>query len=69
MAGVVELRSGRRAGRLMPWVCASRPLRSRCPDTRPGTELINDEVVVDDAPLEFELHGTCAFTREFDYSG
>ncbi|HEX9598264.1 MAG TPA: hypothetical protein VF963_02710 [Gaiellaceae bacterium] len=50
-------------------MCASRPLRSRCPDTRPGTELINDEVVVDDAPLEFELHGTCAFTREFDYSG
>ena len=36
---------------------------------RPGTELINDEVVVDDAPLAFELHGTCAFTREFDYFG
>ena len=36
---------------------------------RPGTELINDEVVVHDAPFDFELSGTCAFTREFDYSG
>jgi hypothetical protein len=36
---------------------------------RPGTELINDEVVVDDPPFEFELNGTCAFTRSFDYSG
>jgi hypothetical protein len=36
---------------------------------RPGTELINDEVVVNDARFEFELHGTCAFTRDFDYSG
>jgi hypothetical protein len=36
---------------------------------RPGTELINDEVVVRDPPFDFELRGTCAFTREFDYSG
>jgi Protein of unknown function (DUF1326) len=36
---------------------------------RPGTELINDEVVVSDPPFEFELHGTCAFTRDFDYIG
>jgi hypothetical protein len=36
---------------------------------RPGTELINDEVVVDDAPFSFQLHGTCAFRREFDYRG
>ena len=36
---------------------------------RPGTELINDEVVVDDPPFSFELHGTCAFRREFDYRG
>jgi hypothetical protein len=36
---------------------------------RPGTELVADEVVVDDPPFAFELHGTCAFTREFDYSG
>lgn len=36
---------------------------------RPGTELVNDEVIVDDAPFAFALHGTCAFTRAFDYSG
>jgi hypothetical protein len=36
---------------------------------RPGTELINDEVVVNDSPFEFELHGTCAFTRDFEYTG
>jgi len=36
---------------------------------RPGTELINDEVIVDEPPFEFELRGTCAFTRDFDYSG
>jgi hypothetical protein len=36
---------------------------------RPGTELINDEVVVDDPPFAFELYGTCAFRREFDYRG
>ena len=36
---------------------------------RPGTELVNDEVVVSDSPFEFELHGTCAFTRDFDYAG
>ena len=37
--------------------------------TRPGTELVNDEVHVVDPPFDFELHGTCAFTRDFDYSG
>jgi hypothetical protein len=36
---------------------------------RPGTELINDEVVVYDRPFDFELRGTCAFRRDFDYSG
>lgn len=36
---------------------------------RPGTELINDEVAVHDPPFDFELRGTCAFTRTFDYSG
>ena len=35
----------------------------------PGTELVNDEVVVSDGSFEFELHGTCAFTRAFDYDG
>jgi hypothetical protein len=36
---------------------------------RPGTELINDEVIVNDEPFEFELHGTCAFARDFEYTG
>jgi len=36
---------------------------------RPGTELINDEIVVDDPPFAFELRGTCAFRRDFDYVG
>jgi hypothetical protein len=36
---------------------------------RPGTELYADDLVVDDPPFAFELHGTCAFTREFEYSG
>jgi hypothetical protein len=36
---------------------------------RPGAELINDEVIVKDSPFEFELHGTCAFTRDFEYTG
>ena len=34
---------------------------------RPGTELYADELVVDDSPFAFELHGTCAFTRDFEY--
>jgi hypothetical protein len=36
---------------------------------RPGVELINDEVVVQYGIFDFALHGTCAFTRAFDYSG
>jgi len=36
---------------------------------RPGTELVNDEVVVHDARFDFELRGTCAFTRDFVYEG
>jgi hypothetical protein len=36
---------------------------------RPGTELYADELVVDDPPFAFELHGTCAFTRDFEYRG
>ena len=36
---------------------------------RPGIELVNDEVTVADGAFDFELHGTCAFTRAFDYSG
>ena len=34
---------------------------------QPGTELYADEVAVDDPPFAFELHGTCAFTRDFEY--
>jgi hypothetical protein len=36
---------------------------------RPGTELVNDVVAVHDGRFDFELRGTCAFTRDFDYSG
>lgn len=36
---------------------------------RPGSELISDELLVSDGQFEFELHGTCAFTRRFEYSG
>ena len=36
---------------------------------RAGTELVNDEVVVADGVFDFELHGTCAFRRDFDYRG
>ena len=36
---------------------------------QPGTELVNDEVVVSDGVFDFELRGTCAFTRAFDYAG
>jgi hypothetical protein len=36
---------------------------------RPGTELYADEVVVADPPFAFELRGTCAFTRDFEYTG
>jgi hypothetical protein len=34
----------------------------------PGTELIADELVVDDAPFAWELTGNCAFASPFDYS-
>lgn len=36
---------------------------------RPGVELVNEEVRALDPPFDFELHGTCAFTRDFDYAG
>jgi len=35
----------------------------------PGTELVNDEVIVEDGRFSFELHGTCGFTRDFEYAG
>ena len=33
----------------------------------PGTEL-DDELVVDNDPLAWELSGNCAFASQFDYS-
>ncbi len=36
---------------------------------QPGTELVNDQVIVSDGVLDFELRGTCAFTRAFAYAG
>ena len=36
---------------------------------QPGTELVNDEVVVADGVFDFELRGTCAFRRDFAYEG
>ena len=33
----------------------------------PGTELVADELVVDDAPFAWELTGNCAFASPFDY--
>jgi len=35
----------------------------------PGTELIADELVVQDDPFAWELQGNCAFTSSFDYNG
>jgi hypothetical protein len=35
----------------------------------PGTELYADELVVDDEPFSWELHGKCAFTAPFTYRG
>jgi Protein of unknown function (DUF1326) len=35
---------------------------------REGYELYADELVVDDDPFVWELHGNCAFTSDFDYA-
>lgn len=35
---------------------------------RPGTELVADELVVDDGPFSWALTGNCAFASPFDYS-
>jgi hypothetical protein len=35
---------------------------------KPGTELLADELVVDDGPFSWELSGNCAFAGPFDYS-
>jgi len=34
---------------------------------RPGTELSADKLAVNEAPFEWELLGSCAFTSTFDY--
>jgi hypothetical protein len=34
----------------------------------PGTELLADELVVEDDPFAWELSGNCAFASPFDYS-
>ena len=34
----------------------------------PGTELLADELVVDDEPFAWELSGNCAFASPFDYA-
>jgi hypothetical protein len=36
---------------------------------RPGVELVNDEVRVRSPRFTFDLEGTCAFTRDFEYVG
>ena len=35
---------------------------------KPGTELLADELVVDDEPFAWELSGNCAFASPFDYA-
>ena len=36
---------------------------------RRGEELIAEELLVDDGPLRFELHGSCGYSARFDYAG
>ena len=36
---------------------------------RSGEELIADELQVNDATLDFELHGNCGYASRFDYTG
>jgi hypothetical protein len=36
---------------------------------REGEELVTDELVVEDGPLEFSYRGTCGYSSSFDYSG
>ena len=35
---------------------------------RPGTELVTDELIVDDEPFSWELTANCAYASDFDYS-
>jgi hypothetical protein len=36
---------------------------------REGEELVADELVVDDSPLDFSYSGVCGYASSFDYSG
>ena len=36
---------------------------------RTGEELVADELVVEDGPLDFSYHGVCGYGSTFDYSG
>ena len=36
---------------------------------QPGEELVADELLVDDGPLQFELQGNCGYSSRFDYAG
>jgi hypothetical protein len=36
---------------------------------QPGEELVADELVVDDGPLQFGYRGTCGYAATFDYAG
>jgi hypothetical protein len=36
---------------------------------QPGTELLADELVVEDGPFSWALSGNCAFASSFDYRG
>ena len=36
---------------------------------QPGTEVIVDELVAHDGPLDFEFSGRCGYSSRFDYSG
>ena len=36
---------------------------------RAGEELVADELLVDDGPLRFELHGVCGYASRFEYAG
>jgi hypothetical protein len=62
VGSVVRLRSTR------PFE-TDRPVACGIPGyDEPGTELIADELVVEDDPFSWELRGNCGFTSRFDYS-
>jgi uncharacterized protein DUF1326 len=69
--GPREIRAGREV-----WVRATTPYSTDAAVScivpghdRTGTELVNDEVLVEDGTFSFQLRGTCGFERDFDYVG